>query len=81
MIVTTNQEPIFFYISKGSTHDVTVAYDFLPYMPKNSIVIGDKGYVSNKLDNFFTKLKLFIFSYSFDCFLKLNDKQQNLLFN
>ncbi len=136
MIVTTNQEPIFFYISKGSTHDVTAAYDFLPYMPKNSIVIGDKGYVSNKLDNFltnlgiklspifrknmkkdkeyflkrkirkgvetafsvitskfgkvikaislkgfFTKLKLFIFSYSFDCFLKLDYKQQNLLFN
>jgi hypothetical protein len=33
------------------------------------------------LKGFFTKLKLFIFSYSFDCFLKLDYKQQNLLFN
>jgi hypothetical protein len=56
MIVTTNKEPIFFYISKGLTHDVTAAYEFLPYMPKNSIVIVDKGYVSNKLDNFLTNL-------------------------
>jgi len=55
MVVNTNKEPIFFYISKGSMHDVTAAYNFLPYLPLNSIVIGDKGYVSNDLKNFLNK--------------------------
>ena len=136
MVVNTNKEPIYFYISEGSMHDIKASYKFLPSLPKNSIVIGDKGYVSNELKNFlnnfgidispifkknmkkdteylikrkirkgietafsvitekfgkhikatslkgfFIKLKLSILSYSFDCFLKLNDKQKNLLFN
>ena len=136
MVVNTNKEPIFFYISEGSMHDVKASYHFLPFVPKNSIVIGDKGYVSDDLDNFLskfgiklspifrknmkkdneylikrkirksietafsiitgkfgkvikatsiggflTKLKLFILTYSFDCFLKLDKDKQNLLFN
>ena len=78
-------------------HDVKASYNFLPFVPKNSIVIGDKGYVSDDLNNFLskfgkvikatsiggflTKLKLFILTYSFDCFLKLDKDKQNLLFN
>ena len=136
MIVNTNKQPIYFYISEGSMHDITAAYRFLNKLSENSIVIGDKGYVSNKLENFLqnfgikllpifknnmnkdneyfikrkirkgietafsvitdkfgkvikatsiggflTKLKLFLLSYSIDCFVKLNKKQQMLLFN
>jgi len=55
MVVNTNKEPIYFYISEGSMHDVTAAYNFLPYLPSNSIVIGDKGYVSDNLKNFLKK--------------------------
>ena len=106
------------------------------FFPKNSIVIDNKGYVSDDLDNFLSKfgiklspifrknmkkdneylikrkirkiietafsiitgkfgkvikatsiggflikLKLFILTYSFDCFLKLDKDKQNLLFN
>jgi len=29
--------------------------DFLPMLPENSIVIGDKGYISNKLASFLAK--------------------------
>jgi len=117
-------------------HDVTISYRFLLYLPKNSIIIGDKRYISNKLENFWAnfgiklstifrknmkkdneyvikreirngietafpiitskfgkiikatfikgfliKFKLFLLSYSFECFLKLNNKQKSLLFN
>lgn len=55
MTVTTNQEPVSFYITEGSTHDITASYNFLQNLPKNSIVIGDKGYISNKLDDFLAK--------------------------
>ncbi len=137
MIVTTNKEPVLFYISKGSTHDINASYHYMPYLTKDSIVIGDKGYVSTKLETylkrfditllpiyrknmqltyqeeqtkgrirkgvetafsvitskfgklikattlggFLTKLKLFITAYSIDCFLKLSDDKQKLLFN
>jgi hypothetical protein len=52
MVVTTNQEPISCYISEGSMHDVTASYKFLPTLPENSIVIGDKGYISGALERF-----------------------------
>ncbi len=55
MVVTTNQEPVSCYISEGSMHDSTASYEFLPTLPKNSIVIGDKGYISGKLENFLAK--------------------------
>jgi hypothetical protein len=38
-----------------------------------------KAIKATSLKGFLTKLKLFIFSYSFDCFLKLDTKKQNLL--
>jgi len=52
MVVTTNQEPVSCYISEGSMHDTTASYKVLPTLPKNSIVIGDKGYISGKLERF-----------------------------
>ena len=52
MVVTTNQEPVSCYISEGSVHDTTASFEFLNDLPKNSIVIGDKGYISSKLDSF-----------------------------
>jgi hypothetical protein len=52
MVVTTNQEPVSCYISEGSVHDTTASFEFLHDLPKNSIVIGDKGYLSSKLDAF-----------------------------
>jgi len=52
MVVTTNQEPVSCYISEGSVHDTTASFEFLNNLPKNSIVIGDKGYISSKLDSF-----------------------------
>ena len=55
MVVTTNQEPVSCYISEGSMHDATASYKFLPTLPKNSIVIGDKGYISGKLESFLAK--------------------------
>jgi len=55
MVVTTNQEPVSCYISEGSVHDSTASYKFLPTLPKNSIVIGDKGYISGKLERFLAK--------------------------
>jgi hypothetical protein len=32
MVVTTNKKPICVYISEGSVHDVTAAFEFLPYI-------------------------------------------------
>ena len=52
MVVTTNQEPVSCYISEGSIHDTTASFEFLHNLPQNSIVIGDKGYISSKLDAF-----------------------------
>ncbi len=42
MVVTTEREPVFCYISVGSEHDVTASYNFLPTLPENSIVIGTR---------------------------------------
>jgi hypothetical protein len=36
-------------------HDATASYKFLPTLPKDSIVIGDKGYISEKLEKFLAK--------------------------
>jgi len=55
MVVTTEREPVFCHISVGSEHDVTASYNFLPILPENYIVIGDKGYISNKLASFLAK--------------------------
>ena len=55
MVVTTNQEPVSCYISEGSIHDTTASFKFLSNLPKNSIVIGDKGYISSKLESFLAK--------------------------
>ena len=55
MVITTNLEPVSCYISVGSEHDVTASYKFLPTLPVNSIIIGDKGYVSHKLATFLAK--------------------------
>jgi len=133
MVVTTNKEPVHCYISYANEHDATAAKKYLPAMKANTMVIGDKGYVSNKLkaflgklginlnaiqrsnmgfdkdyflkrklrkkvetvfsiitgrfgnvikatsiDGFLTKLKLFIASYSMDCFLMLSDDKKQL---
>jgi len=56
MVVNTNKEPIYFYISESLMYDIKASYKFLPSLPKNSIVIGDKGYVSNELKNFLKNL-------------------------
>jgi len=58
MIVNTNKQPIFFYISNASTHDITASYDFAFNLPKNSILIGDKGYVSSNLTNFLKQFNI-----------------------
>ena len=52
MVVTTNQEPVSCYISEGSMHDTKASYAFLPDLPKGAIIIGDKGYISSKLEQF-----------------------------
>lgn len=52
MVVTTDKAPIRCYISTGSMHDVTAAYELLPQLPIKSLAIGDKGYVSEKLSTF-----------------------------
>jgi len=87
MVVTTNQQPVSCYISEGSLHDATASYKFISTLPRNSIVIGDKGYISGKLEKFLAKcgflvkLKLFILAYSIDKFLMLSKNQQKLAFN
>ncbi|CAA6823778.1 MAG: IS982 family transposase [uncultured Sulfurovum sp.] len=64
MVVTTNQEPISCYISEGSMHDTIASYKFLPTLPTNSIVIGDKGYISGKLEKFLAKFGIELYSLS-----------------
>ena len=61
MVITTNKEPVSCYISGGSVHDVNIAYKILPTLPKNSIAIGDKGYVSNKLKEFLKQFGINLF--------------------
>ncbi len=56
MIVSQYKEPISLYISEGSMHDITASYNLWSTLPINSIAIGDKGYVSNKLENFLNRL-------------------------
>lgn len=55
MVVSTNKEPVHCYISYGSEHDATAAKKYLPAMKESSIVIGDKGYVSKKLESFLSR--------------------------
>ena len=56
MVVTTNQEPVSVYISEGRVHDVEASYEVIPALPQGSIVIGDKGYISGKLEDFLAGL-------------------------
>lgn len=56
MVVSTNKEPVHCYISYGSEHDATAAKKYLPAMKANTTVIGDKGYVSQKLKGFLGEL-------------------------
>lgn len=58
MLVTTDKEPVMVYISEGSQHDVTAGYHFMKYLPKKSIAIGDKGYVSSKLEAFLKRFDI-----------------------
>lgn len=51
MIATTHKEPVSCYISFGKVSDVKVAYKLIPRLPPNSTGIGDKGYVSSKLEH------------------------------
>ena len=55
MVVTTDKEPVNCYISYANEHDATAAKKYLPAMKPDTIVIGDKGYVSKKLENFLNK--------------------------
>ena len=50
MIATTSKEPVSCYISFGKVSDVKVAYKLIPKLPSDSTGIGDKGYVSSKLE-------------------------------
>ena len=59
MVVTTDKEPVMVHISEGSIHDVTAGYQFMHYLPQKSITIGDKGYVSSKLEAFLNSLRLY----------------------
>ena len=59
MVVTTDKEPVMVHISEGSIHDVTAGYQFMHHLPKESITIGDKGYVSSKLEAFLNSLRLY----------------------
>ena len=56
MVVTTNQEPVSVYISEGKVHDAKASYEVIPTLPKGSIVIGDKGYISENLKDFLAQL-------------------------
>ena len=55
MVVTTHKEPIVCTIIDAKTHDVSAGYKILSYLPKGSIAIGDKGYVSKKLEDYLQK--------------------------
>ena len=50
MIATTAKEPVSCFISFGKVSDVNVAYKLIPTLPSDSTGIGDKGYVSSKLE-------------------------------
>ena len=50
MIATTHKEPVSCYISFGKVSDVKVAYKLIPTLPPHATGIGDKGYVSSKLE-------------------------------
>jgi hypothetical protein len=56
MVVTTNQEPISVYISEGKVHEIEASYEVIPTIPKDSIVIGDKGYISGNLEDSLAQL-------------------------
>lgn len=56
LIATTNKEPVLCTISCGKEHDIDVAYPLISQLPKGSINIGDKGYVSARLEQELSKL-------------------------
>ena len=56
MVVSLHKEPISLYISEGSMHDTTASYGILSSLPHKATAIGDKGYVSSKLESFLLKL-------------------------
>ena len=58
MVVTTDKEPVMVHISEGSIHDVTAGYQFMHHLPKESITIGDKGYISSKLEAFLKRFDI-----------------------
>lgn len=58
MLVTTDKEPVIVHISKGSVHDVRAGYQFMQHLPRESIAIGDKGYVSSKLEAFLKRFDI-----------------------
>lgn len=60
MIVTTDKEPVMVHISEGSIHDVRAGYKFMHHLPKESIAIGDKGYVSSKLGAFLKRFDILL---------------------
>lgn len=60
ILVTTDKEPVIVHISHGSTHDVTAGYHFMHHLPKESIAIGDKGYVSSKLEAFLKRFDILL---------------------
>jgi len=56
MVVTTNKEPLHCYISYANEHDASAAKKYLPLVKLGSTVIGDKGYVSKKLELYLKSL-------------------------
>lgn len=61
MVVTTDKEPVMVHISEGSIHDITAGHQFMHHLPKESITIGDKGYVSSKLEAFLKRFDIVLF--------------------
>lgn len=39
IVITTYKSPIYFFISRGLVHDVTVAYKLFSYLPEYYVVI------------------------------------------
>ena len=56
MVVSQHKESVSLYVSEGSMHNVTASYGILSSLPDKSTAIGDKGYVSSKLEKFLSKL-------------------------
>lgn len=56
MVVSNHKEPVSLYISEGSMHDTTASYSILSSLPDKATAIGDKGYVSSKLEKFLSTI-------------------------